>query len=62
MTKTPTTPGPLIEVEDLLTQLDIQAQGYLMTTEGATTITVELNSKETHLNTLKAIEERLWTS
>ena len=60
--KTPTAPEPLVEVEDLLTQLDTQAQGYSTTIGGAMITTVELDLKETHLNTLKAIEEGLWTS
>jgi hypothetical protein len=61
-TKTPTAPELLVEVEDLLTQLDIQAQGYSTTIGGATTTTVELDLKEIHLNTSKATEARLWTS
>ena len=61
-TKTPTAPGLLAEVEDLLTQLDTQAQGYLMTIGGAMITMVELDLKEIHLSTLKAIEEGLWTS
>jgi hypothetical protein len=61
-TKTPTAPGQLVEVEDLLTQLDIQAQVYSMTTGGATTTMVEPDLKETHLSILKAIEERPWIS
>jgi len=61
-TKTPTALEPLVEVEDLLTQPDIQAQGYSMTTEGATITMVELDLKEIHLSTSKATEGRLWTS
>jgi hypothetical protein len=61
-TKTPIALGLLVEVEDLLTQLDIQAQEYLTTIKGATTTTVELDLKEIHLNTLKVTEGRLWTS
>jgi hypothetical protein len=61
-TKTPTAPELLVEVEDLLTQLDTQAQGYSTTIEGATTTMVEPDLKETHLNTSKAIKGRLWTS
>jgi hypothetical protein len=62
ITKTPTAPGPLVEVEDLLTQLDIQAQGYLMTIGDAMTTMVEPDLRETHLNTLKAMEAKLWFS
>jgi hypothetical protein len=62
VTKTPTAPELLVEVEDLLTQPDTQAQGYSMTIGGATTIMVEPDLKGTHLNTSKAIEGRLWTS
>jgi hypothetical protein len=58
-TKTPTAPGLLVEVEGLLTQLDTQAQGYSMIIGGATIVTVELDLKEIHLNTLKATEEKL---
>jgi hypothetical protein len=61
-TKTPTVPEPLVEVEDLLTQLDTQAQGYLTTTGGAMITMVELDLKEIHLSTSRAIEEGLWTS
>jgi len=61
-TKTPTAPELLVEVEDLLTQLDTQAQAYSMTTGGATTTMGEPNLRETHLNTSKVIEKRLWTS
>jgi hypothetical protein len=60
-TKTPTAPGPLVEVEDLLTQLDTLVQGYSMTTGDATTTMVEPDLRETHLNTSKAIEGRPWT-
>jgi hypothetical protein len=61
-TKTPTALGLLVEVENLLTQLDTQAQGYSTTIGDAMITMVELDLKETHLNTLKAIEGRLWTS
>jgi len=61
-TKTPTEPELLVEVEDLLTQLDTQAQAYSMITGGVMTTTVELDLKEIHLSTSKAIEGRLWTS
>jgi hypothetical protein len=60
--KTPTALGLLVEVEDLLIQLDTQAQAYSMTTGDVMTTMVEPNLKEIHLNTLKVIEERLWTS
>jgi hypothetical protein len=62
VTKTPTALEPLVEVEDPLTQLDIQALGYSMTIGGATTTMVEPNLREIHLNILKATEGRLWTS
>jgi hypothetical protein len=60
--KTPIALELLVEVEDLLTQLDTQVQGYSMTTGGVTTTMVELDWKEIHLNTLKVTEARLWTS
>jgi hypothetical protein len=60
--KTPTAPGLLVEVEDLLTQSDTQTQGYLTTIEGAMTTMVEPDLRETHPNILKVIEARLWTS
>ena len=62
VTKTPTTPELLVEVEDLLIQLDTQVQGYLMTIEGAMTTMVEPDSREFHPNTSKATVARLWTS
>ena len=61
-TKAPTALELLVEVEDLLTQLDIQAQAYSTTTGDATTTMVEPDLRETHLSISKAIEERLWTS
>jgi hypothetical protein len=62
VTKTPTALGLLVEVEDLLTLLDTQAQGYSMTIGGAMTTTVEPDLREIHLSTSKATEARLWTS
>jgi len=59
VTKTPTALEPLVEVEDPLTQPDIQAQGYLTTIEGTTITMVELNLKEIHPSTSKVIEGRL---
>jgi hypothetical protein len=44
--KTPTALELLVEVEDPLTQPDIQAQGYSTTIEGAMTAMVELDSKD----------------
>ena len=61
-TKSPIAPELLVEVEDLLTQLDTQAQGYSMTIEGAMTTMVEPDLRETHPNILKVIEARLWNS
>jgi len=59
VTKTPIALEPLVEVEDPLTQPDIQAQGYLMTIEGTMITMVELDLKEIHPSTSKAIEGRL---
>jgi hypothetical protein len=61
-TKTPTALELPVEVEDLLTLLDTQAQEYSMTTGGITTTMVEPDLREIHLNTLRATEGRLWTS
>jgi hypothetical protein len=61
-TKTPTALERLVEVEHLLTHMGTQVQEPSMTREGATTIMVELDLKEIHLNTSKATEARLWIS